>query len=812
MPRPFVFLISLVLCCATIWAQQPSTPGVQITVSDENGIAVPAAQVTLSRPQHQVVARCETDFAGRCRLPVAAGDYTLTVQKPGFYVLTTPLLAANRTVDVALAHQQEVKEVVNVVESPPAIDAAEMANTETLGSREIINVPYPTTRDIRQALPLFPGLVRDVEGQAHVAGAATYQTLDLLDGFNITDPVTGALDLHVSTDAVRTLDVESSRYSVEYGKGSGGVIGLATGMGDDHYRFSATNFIPSLQNKKGLHFDKVDPRATFSGPIRKGKAWFYDGADGEYTQDIVKKLPDGADTNWLWRFSNLAKVQVNLSSANILTTSLLVDRFHADHDGLSAINPLSTTLDRDNTKWMAAMKDQHYFSGGALLEAGFAASAFRDSATPLGSQPYLVLPGSTSGNYFKSSDSLAHRYEWFANLYLPPLHAAGRHDLQIGFNVNRLTYDQQLLRRPISILRADGTLFSRVEFSGPPSFQQDNVELTGFVQDRWSPTDRLHLEPGLRFDWDQILRRVLPAPRVAGTYLLTADGDTKLSAGVGLFYDATNLDLFTRPLQGTRLQSFYATDGLTLLGPPQLTSFAADPRTLDAPRFLNWSVGVQRKLPAAIYLDVSFLQKIGRRGFTFVNNSGNILGGTYQLSNAQRDRYHAVQVTVRRVFRNDHVVMFSYARSSARSNAVLDYTLDNPVFSPQAGGPQPWDAPNRAVFWGWLPAPHFKKWDVAWSGEWRSGFPFSVLDQFQRLVGAPDSRRFPDYFTLNLFLERRFSFRGYNLALRGGMENATGHENPTVVDNNIDSPTFLRFSEAQGRAFTARIRFLGRKK
>ena len=46
-----------------------------------------------------------------------------------------------------------------------------------------------------------------------------------------------------------------------------------------------------------------------------------------------------ADTNWLWRFSNLAKVQVNLSSANILTTSLLVDRFHSDHDGLSAINP-----------------------------------------------------------------------------------------------------------------------------------------------------------------------------------------------------------------------------------------------------------------------------------------------------------------------------------------------------------------------------------------------------------------------------------------------------------------------------------------
>ena len=116
------------------------------------------------------------------------------------------------------------------------------------------------------------------------------------------------------------------------------------------------------------------------------------------------------------------------------------------------------------------------------------------------------------------------------------------------------------------------------------------------------------------------------------------------------------------------------------------------------------------------------------------------------------------------------------------------------------------------VGWGFLPVPFTKKWDVAWSFDWRTGFPFSVVNQNQEIVGPPDSRRFPDYFSLNLFLERRFTFRNLNLALRGGFEDITGRSNPFIVDNNIDSPTFLQFEAWTGRSFTARIRFLGRKK
>lgn len=102
-------------------------------------------------------------------------------------------------------------------------------------------------------------------------------------------------------------------------------------------------------------------------------------------------------------------------------------------------------------------------------------------------------------------------------------------------------------------------------------------------------------------------------------------------------------------------------------------------------------------------------------------------------------------------------------------------------------------------------------WDVAYSLEYRSGFAFSYVNAQQALVGAPDSHRFPTYFTVNPALERRFRFHGYLWALRGGMQNATGRRNPVFVDPNINSPTFLQFSGYRGRAFEARIRFLGKE-
>lgn len=804
----FVALV-LLLCALPLAAQQAS---LLLTITDENGVAVPGATADLRGP---AVLRCQSDHAGRCRFTAPPGEYQLIINKGGFYALTLNDVKLGQVshLDAKMAHLQEVKESLEVTASTPGIDPAQVAATQTLGSREIINVPYPTSRDIRNVLPYIPGVVQDGTGQAHVAGADTWQTMDVLDGFNITHPVSGTLDLRFSTDAVRSIDVQTSRYSAEYGPASGGVLDFGTAMGDDRLRFSATNFIPSVQNKKGIGLDKWTPRATLSGPIVKGRAWFLLAPDGEYDTNVVKELPDGADRAPLWRVSNLAKVQVNLTQSNILTGSFLVNDLHSDFAGLSVFSPKETTLRERHSAWLATLKDQHYFGSGMLLELGFAAIDFRDHATPLGSLPFVITPEAVRGNFFRTSAGRVRRLQGIANVYLPPQHLAGRHDLKFGLDLERLDDHQAVTRRPIDILREDGTLFSEISFVGPAAFDKSNVQYGAYVQDRWSPRDRLLIESGLRLDRDRIVPHTNFSPRLAATYLLSRDRETKLTAGIGLFHDPTNLELITRPLDGQRLQTFFAADGVTPTGSPLPTSFTVNERALQSPRYVNWSVGIERRLPASVYVRAEFLERLGSRGFTFENAAGStFFTGNFQLQNTRDDRYDALQVSARHIFRGEYEIMAAYTRSRARSNAVLDFTLDNPIFSPQAPGPLPWDAPNQFVSWAFLPVPHFKKWDIGYSAIWHSGFAFSVVNQKQQLVLPAGSHRFPDYLTLNLFLERRFTLRNYNLALRFGFEDLTDRRNPTVVNNNVDSPQFLTFADFQHRAFTARIRFLGRKK
>jgi hypothetical protein len=315
------------------------------------------------------------------------------------------------------------------------------------------------------------------------------------------------------------------------------------------------------------------------------------------------------------------------------------------------------------------------------------------------------------------------------------------------------------------------------------------------------------VEYGLRYDWDEIVRHSLFSPRLATSCAFDKSGNTKLSTGVGLFYDATPLFLVVRPQAGERMDSSFDSNGILVR--TVTSSFSIIPGTLEAPRFLNWSLGLEHKLPASVYMKAEFAQKRGTNGFVY-NTINGAPGGDFVLENTRRDRYDAVQIQARRTFRNGHMIMASYTRSRTRSNQVLDFNVDNPIFSAQAPGPYPWDTPNRFLSWGFLP--FIKGFDLGYSMEARSGFAFNLVNEQQELVEPPGDRRFPSYFTLNLHLERRFYlFRAW-WAIRAGFDNITDHQNPAFVNNEITSAhPFPTFSGAQGRALTTRIRFLGRK-
>jgi hypothetical protein len=831
----------------------PSLPvGLQkliVTATDENGVAVSSARVELEGPLLAIPLRCETDFAGRCDFSnVSSGTYDLRVEKTGFYALLLPKVEVGVTanVDVTLSRQQEAREVVNVVESAPAIDPAQISSKEELTGAEIVDIPYPGTHDYRNALTFIPGITPDGFGQAHVAGAETYQTVVLLDGFNVTQPADGALLVRTSVDSFRSIEVTPSREPAEFGKGSGGVLALNTRMGDDHFRVSSTDFIPGLQTTKGIAIGEWTPIFTLSGPIHKGKTWFIDALDGEYNNTVVPQLPTGSDTDHYWRVDNLAKLQSNLTSRNIVTVSFLSNYYNDQYSGLSVLQPQRTTPTDAETAYIGSLKDQYYFHGGELLETGFGVDQYGVALTPHGTGPYIQTTLGAAGNYYLTENTLARREQGLANLYLPPHSWHGRHDVKVGTDFDRLEYDAQFLRQPISFLRAGepparqppqacpadangvpltpSTCARYAVFSGGNRSTTYNFEASAYAEDRWLVSNRLLIEPGLRLDWDEIVRTPLFSPRLAGTYILDDEGNTKLSAGVGILYDNTTLGLIDQPLQGQRVDYFFDSNGNptdangTPTGQPVPvpTTFLVNRKTLSAPRYLNWSVAMEKKLRAALFLKTEFVEKRGVHGFA--NNTLNgAVSGNYILENSRSDRYDAVTFSLRHNFRQHYAVFGAYTYSRAHTNQVFDFSLDIPLLSPQRPGPYPWDTPNRFVGWGVLPfvkLPIIHKVDLVYSAEARTGLPFIATTDQGQIPAAypPGSLRLPAYYTVNLQFEKRFHLFGYFWALRGGFDNVTNHGNAQLANGIIDTshpvPTFI---DAPGRAFTGRIRLLGRQ-
>ena len=666
-------VLGCALLCGASAQTQSSRPTVTLTVLDEDGLPVSGAQVILSEPERPII-QLRTDYAGRCTYSLQRDlPYQLEVQKPGFYQsLESQTDAHQQIIEVVLAHEQMVQEQVNVIASTAGIDPEQTSDKSTFNTPEIVNIPYPTSRDIRNLLPFTPGVVQDATGQIHVAGSPTYATLDLLDGFDIRSPISGELAMRVSADAVRSIDTETTRYPVEFGKATGGVVAFYTGMGDNKFRFNATDFIPSVKELNGLRFDKFVPRFTFSGPIVRKRAWFFDGLETEYDHIYIQELPPSADTNDLLRGSNLAKVQVNLTPANILSVGFLFNDYHSPYDGISSLVPQESTTKTDISAWLPYIRDQHSFANGALLEVGVGVLHFRDGYEPHGDSPYELTPELPQGSYFQNLISHSQREEGRATLYLPPRYWKGRHDLRAGLALDHIGFDESLSQAPVSYLREDGTLLRRSVFSEVAPFTRHNVETGAYFQDRWLAHPGLLIEPGLRFDWDEIVRRPLFSPRIAATY--TPEENTKLSAGVGLYYEHTQLEYLTQALTGVRDDTYYADDGVTPVSGPLPTVFAANYGSLKEMRAINWSVGLEQKLPGKIYAGANFLQKRASDGFVYANQGPTgALYGTYLLTNARQDHYISEEIDARRTFANGYKLFAAYTHSSARTNAALNY-------------------------------------------------------------------------------------------------------------------------------------------
>jgi len=803
-------------------------------VVDDNGVPVPSAEVTLKDAAGHSY-RTETDAAGRFAFHnLSSGDYQAEARKAGFFLLAgqaVTLHAGGNELSLLLNHEQEVREKVQVTVPGNQIDTQDTTERSTLTARDIRDIPVPNTHILQQSLVALPEIVEDHSDNLHVGGARSGETQYIMDGFEIGDPVSGALTSRFNVDATRGVEVQAANISTAYPHSGASILSLETFDGDDRWRFGTTNPAPGINIQEGVHLGNWYPRFTFSGPLERGRFWFSDAVSIQHTFGVVKQLPSNANTFEQWAGDNLLRLQHNFSSRHILHATLLYNRASDANLGLAALDPQSTTVTADQRRGFVSLKDQLWLHE-TLFELGVAADSSVLEYLPQGSQPFILLINGTSGNYFQHLRERGRRLQAVANVLAASRHWHGTHQLSAGANVAGLIFHGFAERGEIAALRAvnpnDGTtctsetpgcLVRRSTFTGTATPRLSNTQAGAYAQDTWSIGKYFVFRAGLRTGWDRFTQSAMAEPRVAANVLPFGDDRAKLSLGWGIYNAPLNVGLIGQGLDQQQVDTFYDSAGNVVPPSPVVSQFALPAGGLEQPRFVTSSAGWQERFGPKMLVSLYLLARNGSHGFAFVDQQPSQPGGVFLLQDHREDRYRSATVSLHQVFSESTEIYGAYTRSRGHSNEVLSPSLGSIFYVAQQPGPVAWDTPNRLLVWGWIPT-HI--WSTQLSGffEYRTGYPFSVVNLEQQLVGPPNSLRFPAYASLNLGLERKFALGRYLWAVRVEAVNILGRQNPDAVVNNRDAPACTRvvlsgcfgaFAGGQGRATTLRVRFVGRK-
>lgn len=192
------------------------------------------------------------------------------------------------------------------------------------------------------------------------------------------------------------------------------------------------------------------------------------------------------------------------------------------------------------------------------------------------------------GSAWSEQDFTQKRLSFRNDLTRAGLSWAGSHVVKLGFNVDFLDYDiikrnEETPRFVYEPWHFDFAFPHRVEFqTGDPNFGASNTQVGLYIQDDWSPTDRLVLNLGVRWDFESNMINLdyvtpqavvdsirkyksnlfLPLdesryftdgndrspflgaiqPRLGLAYSLGRDRTTTLFGGWGIFYDRTVFD------------------------------------------------------------------------------------------------------------------------------------------------------------------------------------------------------------------------------------------------------------------------------
>jgi outer membrane receptor protein involved in Fe transport len=287
---------------------QTSRGTVTGTVLDPTGAAVRNARITLTSVNTGVELSTVSNDAGIYRFDaVDLGVYELQVQHPGFrtYVGAGIHVEANRV--TTFGPRLEVGTAETRIEVNGESSELLVKDSPLRGGnfqpREVRDLPLPVLNPLSLAR-ILPGATDAAGSAAHSGVGKTGASFSIngqrprgnnymLDGTDNNEVwMTGLEQAFTIADAIEEISVQTSNFSVEFGRAGGGVFNVITksGTNDLHgtllwrYQSQRFNSISNLDRLDGVtqavFCDNIFG-FTAGGPIRKNKTFFFAGFQEE---------------------------------------------------------------------------------------------------------------------------------------------------------------------------------------------------------------------------------------------------------------------------------------------------------------------------------------------------------------------------------------------------------------------------------------------------------------------------------------------------------------------------------------------------
>jgi hypothetical protein len=752
------------------------------------------------------------DFVG-----LLAGNYVISIDLKGFKKYEQRVsVQIDATVEQnALLQPLPVTETVTVTDDQMEASKTDSTTPATITSAALRDAPL-IDQKFQDALPFLPGVLRGPDGTLNIKGTRPSQSGILVSSLNVTDPVTGTPAIELPLEAVETIQVHSNPYSSEFGKFTGAVTTIETRSGTNDWRYLVTGVLPRPRWRDGSLFGigAATPRIAVGGPIKKDKLFFFQSVEYRFVRTNVPSLEDLNERQrdiQRESFDSFSRVDYIVNANNRLTVSFSIFPQKFDYFNLNTFNPSDTTANFHQRGGFLAFNEQATFKSGALLQSSFSAKQFDGDIFGNSAAPYRITPDRNFGGWYDRQHRESHRYELLEVFNFAPKKWRGTHSLKSGLNFSHTNYDGTDRSTPVTIARENGTTYQQLNFAGSGTLRQSQNELSLFVQDKWQINRRLVLDLGIRYDRDEIAKKNNFAPR-AGVVILPTDSDrTVIRGGVGLFYDKIPLNVGAFNQYQSQIVTTFANDGVTVTDGPRLFRNTL-PEGLKNPYSIAWNVQVDHQVTPRLLLRFGYEERNTRRDFVIEPDANQ---DALLLLNDGKSRYREFQAVARFRFQEGRNIFLSYVRSQAQGD-LNDFNtyfgnLRQPVIRPNEYSTQPFDAPNRLLFWGDFGLPrNIVATPVV---EWRSGFPFSLLNQQQDFVGPRnEGGRFPQLVTFDLLVMKRLSirFRGKKYRGRAGFTifNITNHWSPRDVQNNLNSNQFGTFYNSPERSLRLKFEFV----